>query len=295
MAIETKAVARPRMIDSTQSPFTLRDGLNVATYDWPLPSRQRPRAVILIVHGLGEHAWRYDVLAQRLNNWGFVVRAYDQRGHGESGGERGVLPDDDALLDDLAEVVDDTRRHITQPWACPLILLGHSMGGLVAATFVQREIEPVDGLVLSSPALDTGMTTFQRKLTRLLYRWSPNLTVANGLDPNAISHDAAVVQAYQKDRLVHNRISARLAHFIDSNGPRVVAAAPSWAVPTLLVYAGDDRLVRPEGSRAFAAVSPPQWVSSRCLEGQFHEIFNEADPSAAYATLKDWLDTRAPV
>lgn len=282
------------MIDSTQSPFTLRDGLNVATYDWPLPSRQRPRAVILIVHGLGEHAWRYDDVAQRLNEWGFSVRAYDQRGHGESGGEPGVLPDDDALLDDLAEVVDDTRRHITQPWACPLILLGHSMGGLVAATFVQRQIEPVDGLVLSSPAFDTGMTRFQRALTRLLYRWAPNLTLPNGLDANAISHDPAIVQAYQNDRLVHNRISARLAHFIDSNGPRVVAAAPSWAVPTLLMYAGADLLVRPEGSRAFAAVAPPQWVSSRRLDGQFHEIFNETDPSTAYATLSAWLDHQAP-
>jgi alpha-beta hydrolase superfamily lysophospholipase len=294
MDIETLAFARPRMIDSTQSPFTLRDGLNVAIYDWPLPSRQRPRAVILIVHGLGEHAWRYDALAQRLNGWGFAVKAYDQRGHGESGGDQGVLPDDDALLDDLAEVVDDTRRHIAQPWACPLILLGHSMGGLVAATFVQREIEPVDGLVLSSPALDTGMTRFQKKLTGLLYRWAPNLTVSNGLDATAISHDPAVVAAYQHDRLVHNRISARLAHFIDSNGPRVVAAAPSWTVPTLLMYAGSDLLVRPEGSRAFAAVSPPQRVSSHCLDGQFHEIFNEADPSRAYATLKAWLDEQLP-
>jgi alpha-beta hydrolase superfamily lysophospholipase len=168
------------------------------------------------------------------------------------------------------------------------------MGGLVAATFVQRQIEPVDGLVLSSPAFDTGMTRFQRALTRLLYRWAPNLTLPNGLDANAISHDPAVVQAYQNDRLVHNRISARLAHFIDSNGPRVVAAAPSWAVPTLLMYAGADLLVRPEGSRAFAAVAPPQWVSSRRLDGQFHEIFNETDPSTAYATLSAWLDHQAP-
>ena len=154
--------------------------------------------------------------------------------------------------------------------------------------------EPVDGLVLSSPAFDTGMTRFQRALTRLLYRWAPNLTLPNGLDANAISHDPAVVQAYQNDRLVHNRISARLAHFIDSNGPRVVAAAPSWAVPTLLMYAGADLLVRPEGSRAFAAVAPPQWVSSRRLDGQFHEIFNETDPSTAYATLSAWLDHQAP-
>lgn len=282
------------MSDTTQAPFTLRDGLNLAIYDWPLPHRRRPRAVVLIVHGLGEHAWRYDPLAERLNEWGFIVRAYDQRGHGESGGSPGVLPDDDALLEDLAEVLDDTQRQLTQPWACPLILFGHSMGGLVASTFVLRALAPVDGLVLSSPALDAGIGPVQKKLLRLLYRWAPNLVLSNGLDASQISHDPNVVQAYQNDRLVHDRISARLAHFIDSNGPRVVAAAPHWRLPTLLLYAGADRLVRPEGSRAFAAMAPRERVTSQCLDGQFHEIFNEADPSPAYAALKSWLDRQAP-
>lgn len=280
--------------DTTEAPFTLRDGLNIALYDWPLASRRRPRGVVLIVHGLGEHAWRYDPLAQRLNRWGFAVRAYDQRGHGDSGGQRGVLPDDDALLDDLAEVLEDTRKHIAQPWACPLILLGHSMGGLVAGTWVLRGDVPVDALVLSSPALDAGIGAFQKRLIALLDRWAPNLTLSNGLDPRQISHDPAVVDAYRKDGRVHDRISARLARFIDAGGPPVVAAAPSWRVPTLLLYAGADRLVRPEGSRAFAAVAPRDVVTSQCLEGQFHEIFNEADPSAAYGALKTWLDGFAP-
>ena len=281
------------MAESTQAPFTLRDGLNVALFDWPLPLRQRPRAVVLIVHGLGEHAWRYDALADRLNEWGYAVRAYDQRGHGESGGARGVLPDDDALLDDLAEVLDDTRRHIAQPWACPLILLGHSMGGLIASTFVQRNLAPVDGLVLSSPALDAGLGALHRQLVALLYRWAPNLAVGNGLDARKISHDPEVVAAYQKDPLVHDRISARLAHFIASNGPKVVAAAPRWHVPTLLLYAGADALVRPAGSRAFAAVSPPSRVQSHCFDTLFHEIFNEADPSPVFAALRPWLDAQA--
>lgn len=280
--------------DTTEAPFTLRDGLNIALYDWPLPSRRRPRGVVLIVHGLGEHAWRYDPLAQRLNEWGFAVRAYDQRGHGDSGGQRGVLPDDDTLLDDLCEVLEDTRRHIAQPWACPLILLGHSMGGLVAATWVLRGSLPVDALVLSSPALDAGIGLLQKRLIALLYRWAPNLTLSNGLDPRQISHDPAVVDAYQKDKRVHDRISARLARFIDGNGPAVVAAAPGWSVPTLLLYAGADRLVRPDGSRAFAASAPRNMVTSQCLEGQFHEIFNEVDPSAAYGALKTWLDGFAP-
>ncbi|MGI9216029.1 MAG: lysophospholipase [Hydrogenophaga sp.] len=281
-------------VDTTQAPFTLRDGLNVALFDWPLPSRRRPRAVVLIVHGLGEHAWRYDPLAQRLNEWGFAVRAYDQRGHGDSGGARGVLPDDDALLDDLDEVLDDTRRHIAQPWACPIVLLGHSMGGVVAATWVLRGSAPVDGLVLSSPALDAGIGPLNKRLIALLYRWAPDFTLSNGLDPRRISHDAAVVDAYRKDKRVHDRISARLARFIDANGPPVVAAAPGWTVPTLLLYAGADRLVRPDGSRAFASVAPRNVVTSQCLDGQFHEIFNEADPSAAYGALKTWLDGFAP-
>lgn len=282
------------MSDTTQAPFTLRDGLNLALFDWPLPMRWRPRAVVLIVHGLGEHAWRYDPVAQRLNEWGFCVRAYDQRGHGESGGARGVLPDEDSLLDDLAEVLEDTRNHIAEPWACPLILMGHSMGGLVASTFVQRRMAPVDALVLSSPALDAGIGALQKKLIHLLYRFAPNFAISNGLDASKISHSPAVVEAYKKDPLVHDRITARLAQFIDSNGPAVVAAAAQWRVPTLLMYAGADSLVRPAGSKAFAAAAPRDKVHAQVFEGLYHEIFNEADPSAVYGTLKAWLDVVAP-
>lgn len=283
------------MSDTTQAPFTLRDGLNLAIYDWPLPSRQRPRAVVLIVHGLGEHAWRYDTVANRLNEWGFVVRAYDQRGHGESGGGRGALPYDDALLDDLAEVLDDTRRHIAEPWSCPLILMGHSMGGVVASSFVQRGMAPVDGLVLSSPALATGIGALMLKVIDLLYRFAPNLALSNGLDASKISHSAVTVEAYKNDRLVHDRITARLARFIDANGPRVLAAAPRWKVPTLLMYAGADKLVAPVGSSSFASTAPANLLTSKCFQHMYHEIFNEADPSQVYAALQGWLDRQAPV
>ena len=282
------------MSETTQAPFTLRDGVNAAVYDWPLPMRTRPRGVVLIVHGLGEHAWRYDALANQLNEWGFCVRAYDQRGHGDSGGRPGVLPTEDALLDDLAEVLDDTRRHIAQPWSCPLILLGHSMGGLVASTFVQRKLAPVDALVLSSPALDTGLGSLRRWLIALALRFAPDAALANGLDASKISHDAGAVQAYRKDRRVHDRISARLARFIDANGPRVIAAAPRWRVPTLLLYAGDDHLVSPAGSRAFAAAAPAAVVTPRCFDALYHEIFNESDTAPVLSALKDWLARRAP-
>ncbi len=97
------------MPDTTFSPLTARDGTNLVVMDWPL-DKGPVRGVVLIVHGLGEHAWRYDTLAQRLNAWGFAVRAYDQYGHGESMGPRGALPRSDRLLSDLAELVAEAIK-----------------------------------------------------------------------------------------------------------------------------------------------------------------------------------------
>lgn len=278
------------MPSTSQAPFTLRDGENLALYDWPLHPAQRPRAVVLIVHGLGEHAWRYDPVARRLNACGFQVRAYDQRGHGESGGARGVLPTDHALLADLAEVIDDTRETCCNPWACPMLLLGHSMGGLVAARLVAGKLRPVEGLVLSSPALDPGLSRWQKALVGLLYRVAPSLTVRNGLDAHRLSHDPAVAAAYLADPLNHDRISARLARFIERESAFTLAAAPRWTLPTLLMYAGADALVQPGGSRRFAATAPADVLSSRCFEGLYHELFNERDAEPVFETLEHWLD-----
>lgn len=275
--------------DSTLSTFTAGDGDNIAIQDWPLPEGVELRGVVIVVHGLGEHAGRYDAVARRLNSWGFAVRGYDQYGHGESGGVRGALPDDSRLLDDLGDVVDSTRLRMAD--GLPLILLGHSMGGLVVARFVAGGKRDVDGVVLSSPAFDPGLSGFQKLLLSTLPRFVPNLPVGNGLDPNYISHDPKVVAAYRKDPLVHDRITPRLAKFIADGGPACVASAGVWKVPTLLMYAGDDRLVNPAGSRAFAAAAPAHVVTTQCFEGLYHEIFNERDPEPVLGALKRWLQT----
>jgi alpha-beta hydrolase superfamily lysophospholipase len=276
--------------DSTLSTYTASDGDNLAVQDWPLPEGLPLRGVVILVHGLGEHAGRYDHVARRLNEWGFAVRGYDHYGHGESDGVRGALPTPTRLLDDLADLIDSTRARIGP--AVPLLLLGHSMGGLVAASLVAQQLRQVQGLVLSSPALDPGLGRFQRLLLAVLPRIAPNLTVGNGLDPNYVSHDPAVVRAYQADPRVHDRISARLARFIADGGPWVISQAPQWTLPTLLMYAGADRLVKPAGSRAFAAAAPPGVVTVRCFDNLYHEIFNELDAEPVFAELKRWLDQR---
>lgn len=285
------------------TPFTARDGENLALYRWQAEQSSKllgdldepARGVVLMVHGLGEHAGRYDHVANSLCNWGFEVCAYDQRGHGESTGLPGTLPSTGALLDDLVEVVDEVHK---QHPGLPLILLGHSLGGLVASRFVSLGMRPVKALVLSSPALDAGLGPFQKLLLKLLPSITPNLRVGNGLDANFISRDPQVVQDYLSDRLVHNKISPRLGQFIATAGPATVAAADEWHTPTLLMYAGADKLVNPAGSRRFAQkateskVVKPGTVTAKCFDGYYHELFNEPQPAPVFELLKTWLDAR---
>ncbi|MEP6739838.1 MAG: lysophospholipase [Caldimonas sp.] len=268
------------------------DGLELRGREWP---HHDARGTIVLVHGLGEHIGRYEHVAASLSGHGWRVVGYDQRGHGASEGKRGRLAGDDDLLRDLALVVDVVRAES----ALPLVLLGHSMGGTVAGRFVASGLEtplppwqrPVDALVLSSPALDTGMTFVQKLMLATLGPLTPNLAVGNGLKPEWISRDPAVVAAYVADPLVHDRIAPRLARFIVDGGAAVLALAPRWKLPTLLLYAGSDRCVAPAGSAAFAAAAPAGVVTVREFPTLFHEIFNEPERAEVLSVLGAWLDT----
>lgn len=268
--------------------LTSASGGRLACRHWP--GDGAPLATVLLVHGLGEHVGRYDAVARRLTTWGLEVWGYDHHGHGHSDGPRGGLVHDTQLLDDLAGVVDHVRAHIGHQR--PLVLLGHSLGGLVAARFVSMGLRPVQALVLSSPALDPGLSALQKVLVAVLPRLLPNLRVGNGLDAGWISHDPAQVAAYRADPLVHDRISARLARFIATQGGATLATAPQWTVPTLLLYAGADRLVAPAGSQALARLAPPAVLTTQAFPTLYHELFNESDPEPVYAALHHWLVAR---
>ena len=270
-----------------------RDGLALQVRQWPLTGA---KGTIVIVHGLGEHIGRYAHVAAFLNAQVWRVVGYDQRGHGASEGARGRLHKADDLLVDLAQVVDAVRAG----YPGPLVLLGHSLGGLVAARFVAEAIDPaaaapwsrpIDALILSSPALDVGMNAWQKMMLAVLGPLTPNLAVGNGLSPAWISRDPVVVAAYEADPLVHDRIAPRLARFFVEGGERVRRVAPVWNVPTLLLSAGADRCVAPAGSAAFAAAAPKGIVTTRVFAPLFHEIFNEPEQDEVLSAVGGWLDT----
>lgn len=256
------------------------------------PARAHGGGVYLL-HGLGEHAGRYEALARWLCARGWSVAAHDHLGHGESAGRRGVLDAPHRLRHDaaarLAGFADVLGR-------AP-ILLGHSMGGAMAAELVVAERASVAGLVLSSPALAVSMATPMRLLVALLDRIAPNLTLGNGLDPARLSHDAQAVRAYLDDPRVHERISPRLIAWLLQAGRRAREAAPTLSVPTLLLVAGADAMVDPAGSTTFAAAAPPERIALRLYEGLYHEIFNEV-AAARERVLEDldaWLAGREPL
>jgi alpha-beta hydrolase superfamily lysophospholipase len=271
------------------------EGLSLHVQAWPLAASEGPaRGTVLIVHGLGEHIGRYTQVAARLRAWGWNVVGYDQRGHGRSGGAKGRIAAPDSLLQDLARVIDAVRAE----HRASLVLLGHSLGGLVAARLVAEGAvaspapwhRRVDALVLSSPALDAGMNAAQKLLLALTGPWLPNLAVNNGLKPAWISRDPAVVEAYVADPQVHDRVTPRLVRFIVDSGEFVRANAAHWSVPTLLLYAGSDLCVAPSGSKAFAAAAPVRVVTTHEFGPLFHEIFNEPEQAEVFAVLGAWLN-----
>ncbi|MES2091634.1 MAG: lysophospholipase [Pseudomonadota bacterium] len=276
--------------------LTARDGTVLALRHWPLPDGVTPRGVACLVHGLGEYIERYAHVAAQLNQWGWAVVGHDHRGHGHSQGPHGVLQQEDDLLVDLAQVLD-TIRHAYPDQR--LLMIGHSLGGLVASRFVAALAQPpeaaawsrpIDALVLSSPALAFDMSAVQKVLIHTVGRLTPKLPVSNGLNADWVCSDPAVVKAYANDPMIHDRITPRLTRFLLHSGTVVQQRAATWATPTLLIYAGADRCVNPAGSARFSANAPTSQVTTHRYAHMAHELFNEPDQSLVFADLGRWLD-----
>jgi alpha-beta hydrolase superfamily lysophospholipase len=262
-------------------PVQAADRTELYVRSWPAAE---PRGRVLLVHGLGEHCGRYEHVAAALNGIGLDVTAYDQRGHGRSGGTRGGLPHPDALLDDL--------RDVYATLGGDALLLGHSLGGLVAARAVTGGWVTPRALVVSSPVLAVELSAPQRVLAAVGRRWLPDRPLPNRLPIDKLSHDPAVVADYKADPLVHDRITARLFDFILDAGAAARAGAPWVRVPVLGLVAGEDAFLDASGTRAFFAALPDGTL--HFYDGLWHEVLNEREPdrSRVLGDLTGWLQER---
>ncbi|MGY2489885.1 alpha/beta hydrolase [Cupriavidus sp. CP313] len=272
-----------------QSRQRMRDGTELLLRTWqPDPARfAEPLGSVLLVHGLAEHAGRYQHVADVLCGLGLRVRAHDLRGHGASGGARMVADHQDTYLDDLAEIYDAA----VPGWNELPILLGHSMGGMIAARFATARVRPVRALVLSSPALALRLSGPMLALHRVLLALAPRLRVPNPIDARLLSHDPAVVAAYRSDPLVQTTITASVLESFIRGMARAQADAALLEAPTLMLVGGADRVVDPAGSRSFFDNAPPALREEVWFEHGYHEIFNEAQPlrGEVFAALTGWL------
>ncbi|MDE2593265.1 MAG: lysophospholipase [Burkholderiales bacterium] len=274
-----------------------RDGLKLRTYHYPI---ERPHGLAVFLHGLCEHAGRYADVAAHLNEQGWAVVSYDHRGHGQSEGARGTVQHDDDYLHDLAAVLDAAEAAYPQ---LPRILVGASMGGLMAARMASAWAEPpehaswartIDGIVLAAPALEPSMTLTQKALLSAFGKLVPDLAVPVGLKADWCSSDPAVVADIEADPLIHQRITPRLTQFILDNGQAVMERAARWTCPTLLLYSEADRLVQARACDRFAAEAPRSVVTASRYVDLAHALFHEPKKHLVYSNLNSWLKTQFP-
>jgi len=270
------------------------DGIELYWRSWQADS---PTGVIVLVHGLADHSGRFEEIGQFLASGGWTVYACDLRGHGLSsdGHQAGRVHVDhfSDYANDLSAMISLAKQHHPD---LPVIILGHSMGGLISLTYALNHPQELDGVVLSSPALgahaDAQPPAVLNLLVRMLVHIKPRLLFPSDLNTGSISRDADVVRAYIDDPLVSEKVSARWYVEITKAIDDIQGRAAELKIPTLLMQSGDDRLVDPQAASNWAKEAPKDLLKLVVWDGFFHEMFNEPEKEKVYACVLEWLNRK---
>lgn len=267
-----------------------RDGLTQLQRRWMPPadgSAGPVKASLLIVHGIGEHSGRYHHVGRYLAERGYDVLAFDNRGHGQSGGPRGHVEHFGQLLDDVEDHVVERRQ-----LGLPVVLVGHSLGGLIAATYVVDGRPTPELLVLSAPALGADVPRWQRLIAPPLSRLWPRIFVKSDIDARLLSRDEAVQRAYRDDKLRVAGSTARLGHEVFTAMATTSAQLDRIHIPTYVLHGQDDQLVPPSASAPLADLPA---VTYRLWPGLRHECFNEPEQAEVLGELETWMSAQLEV
>lgn len=284
-AANTRCIAGPTAFPSTER--TAADGTCLRAFSWT--PEGKPRAVLVVVHGLRDYAIRYDALAQSLKAKGFLVVAQDHRGHGHSGGDPVRMESVEQLVADVDGLVQETRK--ANP-GVPLFMLGHSMGGLVAADWALAHQDQLAGLVLSGPGivLPPSVSGFDRGAVGLFGAIAPGLHLQD-LPNDEFLSPGANKEAFLADPLIdHRNIPAATAKVllraIDDFGPHM----GEFTVPLLAIHGEKDVITEIDGSRQVVAKAASTDKRLILYPGQRHDLAHEPDAPKVIADVTGWLD-----
>ena len=272
-----------------ETTWKARDGLDIFAQGWE-PTVLNPKAVVCLVHGLGEHSGRYAHVAEAFGKEGFILFGADLRGHGRSGGPRGHISSIEDFMRDIDVLLEQARMRYP---GLPLFLYGHSLGGIQVLHYGLLRKPNVKGVIATSSGLHTAIEDQAIKvlMAKVLGALIPKVAIASGLDPKGISRDEKVVQAYQNDPLVHDKISLGFGRVMIGVTSWTLAHAGEFSLPLLLLHGKDDAIAFPSSSTEFAAP-----LKDRCTlvlwDDAYHELHNEPDKNEVFKTMTLWMDAR---
>ncbi len=273
----------------TEGHFTTSDGADIYTRAW-LPD-DTPQAIILIVHGLGDHSGRYGHYVDYFVPRCYALYSFDTRGHGRSSGVRGHVDRFDRYVEDIDQRIAEARSD----WpGTPLFVLAHSLGSLMGLSYARQHPDKLTGLIVTGTALKDALQVpaWQRRLATVLSRVTPSLKMNNGIALSGLSHDPAVMTVYQADPLTHTWGTPRLATEAEAVRAQIRQSASSWHVPTLMLHGSADPICLAEGARQFAAQAPAGMAEYHEYAELYHEIHNEPEREQVFRDIEAWLHAR---
>ncbi len=267
--------------------WTTEDGIDIYGIDWPIANA---KAIVCIVHGLGEHIHRYEHAIDYFHKNNIAVIGYDRRGHGRSKGKRGHTISYDAFLDEVDHLLGEAKKRYP---SLPVFLYGHSMGGNIVLNFTLDRKPVINGVISTGAHIrlafqPSSITLALGKMMRNIY---PGFSQPNGLDVHLLSRDTKVVEAYKNDPYVHNQVTAITGLSMLEKADVLDHYTAAFPVPLLIMHGGADGITSPGGSKDFAARVRGD-ITLKIWDKFYHEIHNEPEQDLVFAEILGWIDGR---
>lgn len=260
-------------------------GISIHACEWK--PDDPARAVVVLIHGVGEHIGRYEHVARMFTDNHYAMIGADLVGHGNSGGQRGHIDAYDEYLDIIDRLLDEAESRYPN---LPRFLYGHSLGSNLGLYYAQKRKPGIAGMIATAPALEvTNVPPLKMAFGKLMLNLYPRFKMTNSLDVTGLSQDEKVVAAYQADPLVHPYVSVQLGLDLIRVGKEILENSAKLKLPLLLMQGGKDRLVNPSGAREFASRLDGK-VSYIEIPGGYHELHNEPNKQEVFQIWLNWLD-----